>query len=52
MEKDQLMKTSREQVEPQKEKTLSAEEAKRLVSNLYFTKEKREDVDHEKIKEE
>lgn len=52
LEKEQLMKTNRQQIEPQPEKTLSTSEVKRLVSNLYITREKREDVDHEKLKEE
>lgn len=46
------MKTSRQQVDIQKQKTLTTEEVKRLVSNLYIMRQKKEDVDYEKIKEE
>jgi hypothetical protein len=51
LEKEQIMKTTRSRVEQPQEKKLPAGEVKRLVDNLYFTKEKREDVDHERLKE-
>lgn len=52
LEKEQIMKTTREQANPpSQEKTLSASQVKKLVGNLYFTKERREDVDHSRLKE-
>lgn len=36
----------------QNEKVLTAEETRQLVDNLYVVKEKKEDIDHSRVKEE
>ena len=36
----------------QNEKALTAEETRQLVDNLYVVKEKKQDIDHSRVKEE
>ena len=53
LEKDQLLKTNREPLSPTPaSRKMTVREVEEVVSNLHVTRPKREDIDHEALKEE